>query len=225
MPTRSYYVVLGISQTESRDGVRRAFRDLAQRYHPDRAGPKSTPFFQEIVTAYHTLVDPQRRASYDAGLRHADEAEPAVAPRTSPGAPAEPLVPRNSLRRDFVVTRPSRDEVFGRIRRNFSEERAPKAERMQDLRLELLISSHDALYGGVLTITVPVYYPCARCRGSGSLGDYACHACCATGIEEVEEPVQLRVPPGVRDGDLFQLPLRGLGIHNLYLSVCIRIGR
>ena len=170
MPMRNYYVVLGIAETESRDGVRRAFRDLAHRYHPDRAGPRSAPYFQEIVTAYRTLADPDRRSSYDAGLRDARGVEPTPAARPWPDVLAEPLVPeRTSVMHDFRVTRPSRDEVHGRIHRNFTAERTPKADRLQALRLQLAISAADALRGGV--------------------------------------------------------PLRGLGIHNLFLTVCIRVGR
>ena len=65
---RTFYTILGISRRESPAGVRSAFRDLARRYHPDRAGARGTPYFQEIVEAYQTLSDPARRADYDRGL-------------------------------------------------------------------------------------------------------------------------------------------------------------
>ena len=109
MPKRSYYLVLGISETESREGVRRAFRELAARYHPDRAGPKSTPFFQEIVTAYRTLADPERRASYDAGLRGAELPPAAPRPHVWPETSVEPLVPRDVTRQRF-----QRDQTIAR---------------------------------------------------------------------------------------------------------------
>lgn len=224
MPTRNYYIVLGIPESESADGVRRAFRDLVRRYHPDRAGPTSTPVFQEIVDAYHTLSDPARRASYDAGLRVGDSRSPPVVPRPWPDVPGEPLVPlRDSLRRDYHATRPSRDDVLGRIRRNFSAEPRPRAGRMQALGLQLLISREDAFHGGVLGLGVPVYDPCSTCRGSGRVAGITCHPCAGAGMRETEETVRLRLPPGVRDGDTFDLNLRGLGIHNLYLEVRVRV--
>lgn len=224
MTTRNYYVLLGVSESESPEGIRRAFRDLARRYHPDRAGSRGTPFFREIVTAYQTLSDPERRDAYDAGLRDAQGLEAATPVRPWPAEGPEPLVPvRNSLMRDFYVTRPSRDEVFDRIRRNFGLAAPPKSERLRPLGLQLLISADDALYGGALTVAVPVFYPCSRCRGSGSRGYYACPSCHGDGIVEVEQNVHLRIPPGVRDGERFEVPLRGLGIHNLFLSVCLRV--
>lgn len=70
---RDYYVVLGIPRSESASGIRAAFRDLALRYHPDRAGSAGTPFFRQIIEAYKVLSDPASRASYDRGLRDAGE--------------------------------------------------------------------------------------------------------------------------------------------------------
>jgi len=226
LPTRNYYLILGISQKESQSGIQRAFRDLVRRYHPDRAGPRATPFFQEIVTAYRTLSDPQKRASYDEGLAHAEAVE--VAPRSPARAwpEPEPLVPAPmSVMHDFRATRPSRDEIFHRIRRNFTEDWAPKAERLRPLGLEILIPYEAAVYGGMVTLAIPVFYPCHDCRGSGYLGRFPCGACGAEGMVEVEEPVGLQIPAGVRDGSVFTLPLRGLGIHNLFLTVRIRVGR
>ena len=224
MPTRNYYIVLGIPESESADGVRRAFRDLVRRYHPDRAGPTSTPVFQEIVTAYHTLSDPARRASYDAGLRAGDPRPPPVAPRPWPDVPGEPLVPqRDSLRRDFHATRPARDEVLGRIGRTFTDAWTPGAGRMQAVGLQLVISRDDAFHGGVLRLGVPVYYPCATCHASGRVAGITCHPCAGAGLRETEESVRLRLPAGVRDGETFDLNLRGLGIHDLYLEVRVRV--
>ena len=121
METRNYYVVLGVDPLESTHGIRSAFRELVQRYHPDRAGSRGRPFFQDIVEAYRVLSAPERRSSYDAGLR--DGGEPA-APHRRPIAPApwpepEPLSPVPiSLFRDFAVRRPGLDEVASRVRRS-----------------------------------------------------------------------------------------------------------
>src|SRR5512137_48551 len=103
MLSRNFYVVLGVPSNETSTGIRRAFRELALRYHPDRAGAQGTEFFQEITEAYRVLSDPERRASYDDGLRHGDvelPSRPAVRPsvRYEP----EPLAPVGlSLFRDF----------------------------------------------------------------------------------------------------------------------------
>ena len=68
MLRKSYYLTLGVSRNESSHGIREAFRELAQRYHPDRIGPARLHFFQEILEAYHVLADPVRRSEYDRSL-------------------------------------------------------------------------------------------------------------------------------------------------------------
>ena len=63
----SYYDTLGVSKTASQDEIKKAYRKLASKHHPDKGGDTKT--FQEIQTAYDVLADPNRRAEYDAGPR------------------------------------------------------------------------------------------------------------------------------------------------------------
>ena len=58
-----YYNILGVSKTASQDEIKKAYRKLASKHHPDKGG--DTAKFQEIQTAYETLSDPQKRADYD----------------------------------------------------------------------------------------------------------------------------------------------------------------
>ena len=60
MGRKSYYMVLGVSRTESPSGIRQAFRELVKRYHPDRVGPQGLRFFQEIVEAHRVLLRGRR---------------------------------------------------------------------------------------------------------------------------------------------------------------------
>ncbi len=234
MPTKDYYLVLGVSRTDSPGRIRSAFRDLVRRYHPDRVGPCGRRYFQAAIEAYAVLSDSSRRASYDRGLQHADAAErdEAAGPAEEPATPIAlagspqpaPLVPdRVSILRDFHVTRPSYDEVFERFLANFIEGPWRGARRLDALRLEVAISREQATYGGVLVLGVPVFYPCRTCRGAGWVGTHPCGPCSGSGMVEEEEPVRLRIPPMVRDGSVFHLPLRGLGIQNLYLVVRVRV--
>jgi curved DNA-binding protein CbpA len=82
----NYYLVLGVPQDADADTIRRAFRALARRYHPDAGQGSSAERFRQIATAYETLTDPIRRQAYDRTLetrrpRTADDVEPLVPQR------------------------------------------------------------------------------------------------------------------------------------------------
>jgi hypothetical protein len=70
MPPKTYYEILGIATTASRDEIKRAYRALARQYHPDaRPGdPQASDHFREITAAYQTLINIEKRAAYDASL-------------------------------------------------------------------------------------------------------------------------------------------------------------
>ena len=100
----------------------------------------------------------------------------------------------------------------------------PKSRRLDALNLELLLSAEEAARGGVVVLGVPVFYPCRACHGAGVLAADVCQACDGRGMVEEEEDVRLAIPAFVRDGTVLRVPLRGLGIHNMYLHVFIRVG-
>jgi hypothetical protein len=184
-------------------------------------------FFHDIVQAYRVLSHPARRASYDAGLRDAGgRASPTRAPITPAGWPTPELlspVPV-SLFRDFAVRRPGLEEVASRFRRSLTHPDLPKSQHPEPLRIEVLIPPDRAVHGGLLELSVPVFHPCRSCQGSGGIGSFSCHSCGGQGMEEAEEIVKLSVPARLRDGSVFALPLRGLGIHGLFLELRFRIG-
>jgi len=226
MATKHYYLILGVSRTESESGIREAFRELAKRYHPDRVGPQSTRFFQDILEAYQLLSDPERRKHYNQGLHHAEgrmevQPEPIIVgqwPRPEPLVP-EPM----SALRGFQTIHPSFEALFERFRRNFTGIGVPKGERLEGLNVELLLSADEAARGGVASIGVPVFYPCPVCGGSGRDWLFPCTSCQEQGMIEEEETVRVQIPPLVRDGTILEVPIRGLGIHNFYLRLDIRI--
>ena len=65
---RDYYDVLGVSPGAGADEIKRAYRQLARRYHPDISGDDRGAAFLEVSRAYDVLSDPARRRSYDRGL-------------------------------------------------------------------------------------------------------------------------------------------------------------
>jgi DnaJ-class molecular chaperone len=205
MTARNYYIVLGVASDETEQGVRAAFRDLAKRYHPDRVGPSGAAPFREAAEAYEVLGDPERRRHYDESL---------LRQRTD-----APLVRDVSMRRDLVDVRPSEEAMFGRFQRNFTREAAARGEGVDALNVEVAISPEEAGKGTRLCIGVPVFTRCTRCAGRGCIG------CQGTGAMEGERPVAVDLPPMSGRGARFVVPLQGLGIHNFYLRVRVRVDR
>jgi curved DNA-binding protein CbpA len=64
----NFYAILGITPEADDDAIRIAFRALARRYHPDMGDGSSTEKFRQVTEAYETLIDPQRRRTYDRSI-------------------------------------------------------------------------------------------------------------------------------------------------------------
>src|SRR5689334_10291599 len=107
--SEDYYALLGVNADADDGTLRRAFRRLALRWHPDRAGPGATAMFQKLSAAYNVLADPLARAAYDRRRRTtarssggspspATSAPPATERRRAPGVMLTRLSgPLNSL--------------------------------------------------------------------------------------------------------------------------------
>lgn len=226
MARRDYYIILGVSRSESSAGIHEAFRKLAKKYHPDLGGPEATETFQEIAHAYEVLSDPEQRRTYDQTLRRADffHSEPLESARRRGSYQPEPLIPKPmSILHDFQTIRPSFDALFDRFLRNFRGIGVTKAERIEDLNIEVILTPMEAARGVVAPIEVPVFRTCWSCQGTGREWLFPCMGCAGQGMIEEHETVSVRIPPGVRDRGIIELPIEGLGIHNFYLRLHIRI--
>jgi len=228
MARKDYYTVLGVPYEESLRGIQAAFRELAKRHHPDRAGPQATNRFQDIQEAYGVLSDPEKRKLHndELGVRETSKHGPEPIFSRSPQSRAEPLVPKSrSLLRGFETIRPSFESMFDRFVRNFTGEGIPKGERLESLNVEVIISPDEAAGGVTVPVGVPVFYACPQCGGSGHVSLYPCLTCDTQGILEGEETLAVRIPPIAMDRAIFELPIHGLGIHNFYLRLHTRISR
>jgi len=216
MERKTYYMILGVSSTESDKGIRAAYRDLAKRLHPDVAGAQATRSFQDVSEAYGVLSDPQRRREYNNKLRRAENGG-GVAVRRSPPEPLvrEPVVILGS--RDGV--RPSFDAMYDRFLRNFTGIGVPKSEQLEGLNLEVLLTPEEASRGCVVPIGVPVFRRCPQCGGSGHDWVFSCLYCQQQGMIESEEQLRIQIPPMAPSGSIYEIPLRGLGIHNFWLRL------
>jgi molecular chaperone DnaJ len=166
------YVILGVQRSATPEEVKRAYRRLARKYHPD-INPGDTlaaAEFRRIARAYETLVDPDRRRQYDA----TGTADPSDAPVAyefegfdfSVRVGGEAASTFGDLFADVLVNRRARRPPGG-------------ADRGADLFQTFSLSFEDALRGGSRHVTLTREVPCRTCRGAGTLSaaEAECPAC------------------------------------------------
>jgi len=222
---------LGCRTDAAEPELHHAFRKLAQHYHPDRLGPQALEIFTAIVEAYRALRNPDQRIPYAKGLQ--DDANPSVSrdvimlePRIeAPMTRAVPAVCRDFIRAE--VTAASRtlpwEHIADRILHNFLMGASTRHGRAEAIDLLIQVKAGDALRGGIAVIEVPGFYPCAACHASGRRDGEACMECAERGLVEESEEVRVALPPHLPDYTWMEIPVCGLGVHNLYLRLCFRI--
>jgi molecular chaperone DnaJ len=187
---RDYYKVLDVPHTATPDEIRRAYRSLALRYHPDRNGGsrEAEERFKELAEAFHTLSDPERRDLYDVW---------------GPGAPL-----RSTLLDDQSA---GLDDAFTTFVQQFSaflKEELPELSESVDsgpslppLPLRVRVTLAEVATG----VTKEVSFPCPRCSGTGvqdagSFEGWACLVCGGSG-EDRGQTILVDVPAGALSGD------------------------
>jgi molecular chaperone DnaJ len=231
---KNYYLILGVTADASAEDIKAAFRRRAMELHPDRSGLASGPF-QDAQEAYSVLGDPERRQHYDRQhpassaprRRRSPKPEPLVRerPRAEPLRPVEPARSFREIRplESFETYTPSFDELFERFWSNFESFSRPKAERLESLTMEVVLSPEAARFGGRVRVRVPARTRCTACGGHGTVGVYECWQCEGHGALTTEHPVEVAILPGTRDGDAVRIPLTQFGIENFYLTLLFRV--
>ena len=217
-----YYEQLGVAKNASADDIKKAYRKLAIKYHPDKnpGNKEAEEKFKEISAAYEVLSDPDKRARYDQFGHDA---------YTSSGSGGGGF---------------SFEDLFGGGRRSNPNAPVPG----DDLRYDLTIDFEDAMYGAEKEIQIPHTVTCPDCKGSGAAEgatktqcphcggsgvetvskgffsvrqtcrhcggkgqsiDKPCRSCGGSGKKRITEPVKIRIRPGMDTGN--QLRVSGMG--------------
>ena len=214
MKFRDYYEVLGVERDASEEAIKKAYRKLALKWHPDRhegeAQERAEAKFKEASEAYEVLSDPEKRKKYDRfgeHWEHGQEFNPEPGQRTMSREEFEAAFSGSGGFSDFF------QEMFGgQFRQDFRD--GPKQHtrysyRGADVRAELHLPIGDALAGGKRTFTVPARVSCPRCGGTGFIGKHICPSCAGVGQVHKQETIELQLPKTIRDG--LKLRLKGMG--------------
>jgi molecular chaperone DnaJ len=231
MAKRDYYEVLGVNRDADEDALKKAYRRLAMKHHPDRNpdNPKAEEAFKEAKEAYEVLSDANRRAAYDQFGHAGVEGQAAGGGGGFGGGFAEAF-----------------GDIFGEI---FGGGRGRSGVyRGADLRYNLEISLEEAARGTETRIRIPTHarcdtcsgtgakpgtqpvacstcdghgqvriqqgffsiqQTCPRCHGSGRMIPTPCADCQGAGTVRQQKTLSVRIPPGVDEGDRIRLSGEG----------------
>jgi molecular chaperone DnaJ len=178
---RDYYEILGVQKSASLDQIKKAYRSLALRYHPDRVSDdkkkEAEEKFKEISEAYAVLSDSNKRALYDQ-YGHAGIDQKYTYEDIFKGADFSSIFEGLS---DFGFGSGIFDEIFGDFGFDIfgggRRSRAQRARRGRDIQIEVDITLEEAASGVEKTISVPRYEPCNTCSGSGAKPGTTNHTC------------------------------------------------
>lgn len=247
--SQDYYEILNVKKDASADEIKKAYRRLARKYHPDlNPGDKAKEKqFKEINEAYEVLSDPKKRAEYDQFGKTAFEGAQGF---------------EGFRTQDFGFGTGGFQDIFSDLFSHGRYEEAPSYGA--DLHAKLDIPLEEAFKGVIKPITLSREVTCKSCRGSGaessqtctqckgtgSVGQSrglfrfnqpcpscqgrgtvvkkACKACRGNGSTVTTETIKVKIPPGVDTGS--KIRLKGMGSAgvkggpsgNLYIELTVR---
>ncbi|HFC53350.1 MAG TPA: molecular chaperone DnaJ [Gammaproteobacteria bacterium] len=252
MSKRDYYQILGVERNASEAEIKKAFKRLAMKYHPDRNpdDKRAEEKFKEAKEAYDVLSDSQKRAAYDQfGHAGVDASMGGGGFHTGGGSFSDIF-----------------GDVFGDIFGGGGRGES-RAYRGADLRYKLELGLEDAVRGTTVKIRYPVTVECGscggsgaragstpsscptcggqgqvriqqgffsvqqtcpRCHGRGQIVTDPCPACHGEGKVQENKVLSVKVPPGVDEGDRIRLTGEGEAGENggpagdLYVQIHIR---
>ncbi len=243
---KNYYEILGVSRDASKEDVKKAFRKLAHKHHPDKGGEEAK--FKEINEAYQILSDERKRAEYDRYGR----------------------VFENGAGFDFSDFGRFSDLDFGNIFEDFfgfSGTHAERVKRGRDISIDVELSFEEAAFGALRRVLISKFASCLRCKGSGGepaspvkkcascagsgtvretrqsffgsisslkecktcsgrgeIYEKRCSECKGAGVFRKSEEIQISVPAGIHDGEMIKLLGKGEAVSggitgDLYVKI------
>ncbi|MFC0266000.1 molecular chaperone DnaJ [Alloscardovia macacae] len=232
-----YYETLGVARDASDDEIKKAYRKLSRKYHPDLAGPEFEDKFKEVNTAYEVLSDSQKRAMYDQGV------DPMAPGGGAPGAGAGA---------GFGDYGDIFSAFFGGAGFGSGQGPTPRTQPGRDSLASLTVDLKTTVFGGKESLSVTLYavcdtctgkgsadgsepvtcpechgsgsvqrvvrtmlgqmmssQPCERCEGHGTIIQNPCASCMGHGRVRKQRTITVSVPAGIQDGTRLRLSGQG----------------
>lgn len=188
-PTANYYDILGVKKTATADEIKKAFRKLARKHHPDAGGDEEK--FKEINEAYEVLSDDDKRKQYDQyGQYFGGQVPPGYRP--GGGGPGAGGFPGGAQYTSVNIgDLGDLGDIFGSVfgggfggGRGRGRSAGPQPQRGRDTELRLDLTFDQALHGTSTKVDVDTVEDCSACSGTGAkpgTGRATCPTCKGTG--------------------------------------------
>jgi molecular chaperone DnaJ len=233
------YKVLGVPKGASADELKKAYRKLARKYHPDRNpdDPKAEEKFKEVQGAYDTLSDPEKRKQYDAGGAFAGF-----------GGGGSPFGGAGQGGFGGGFGAGDLGDIFSNIFSRGGGRTQAQQVRGRDLETEVSLTFDQAINGTQISVNVPkeercqtchgsgakpgttpvtcprcegrgidaqsqgffsISQPCPQCGGAGQIIEEPCLTCGGSGLTRQTKRYKVRIPAGVKNGTRIRLAGKG----------------
>jgi DnaJ-class molecular chaperone len=208
---KDYYQILGVPRAATEAEIKKAYRKLARKYHPDinPEDQSAEDKFKELNEAYEVLSDPEKRQRYDelgpSWKAGADFTPPPgwQRVRTEPSDFGDAFA-RGGGRGGF-------SDFFETLFGGFQRSRAGPgfAMRGADVEAEISLTLEDISRGATRTLTLQAAERCPNCSGTGSRDNRVCPMCNGVGMVRRPKSLAVHIPVGVREGSVIRLAGQG----------------
>jgi DnaJ-class molecular chaperone len=197
---RSHYSTLGIPRNASQEEIHEAYRRCAKKFHPDSGGVETNQEkFLCITEAYETLGNEKKRRNYDYSL------ENEVPIRFTDGGSHG-----RSAAREYWPRSDWKNDLFGAV-----------YDESQSFDVDVVLSPGEVARGCQFQLVLPIRRRCPQCSDRQWVFRFFCPVCRGTGAVESRSHVDVLLPPGMSNGDVFRVNIRGA--HDVVLNVRVWI--
>ncbi|MEE8418681.1 MAG: DnaJ C-terminal domain-containing protein [Dehalococcoidales bacterium] len=233
MAGKDYYSLLGVKRDASEKDIKRAYRRLARKHHPDvNPGDKSAEAkFKEINEAHEVLSDKEKRQKYDQygdQWQHAEQFAKAGG-RQSPYGGFSRSGGQNISYEEGDLDSLFGDLFAGAATGGFRRQARPRKGR--DIEYPLSVNLEEAFEGAERRLSMDSRQACPSCSGSGRIQNALCSICSGTGAVAGQKQLEVKIPPGVKDGSRVRIAGKGEpgysggNAGDLYLVISVKAHR